>query len=69
MNLCYVPGAPVSPNGITKDSNRPSFVQKAVRYSRPFLIQILLKAATISTLEKYLIPFKLFRVSLVRGSR
>jgi hypothetical protein len=69
MNLCQVPGALVSPNGITRDSNKPSFVQKAVRYSRPFLIQMLLKAATISTFKKYLIPFRLFRVSFVRGSR
>jgi hypothetical protein len=69
MNLCQVPGALVSLNGITRDLNRPNLVRKAVRYSRPFLIWMLLKAATISTFEKYLIPFRLFRVSLVRGSR
>jgi hypothetical protein len=68
MNLCQVPGAPVSLNGITRDLNKLSFVWKAVRYSRPFLIRMLLKAATISTFEKYLIPFRLFRVSFVRGS-
>jgi hypothetical protein len=31
-------------------------------------MQILLKAAIISTIKKYFIPFRLFRVSLVRGS-
>ena len=65
IKRCHVAGALVSPNSITSDSKSPSFVQNAVRYSRPFLIQMLTNAATISTFKKYLIPFRLFRVSFV----
>ncbi|KYG39825.1 hypothetical protein M433DRAFT_301030, partial [Acidomyces richmondensis BFW] len=68
INLWKVAGAPVSPNGITKDSNRPKRVRKAVRYSCPSFIRILLKADTISILEKYFIPCRLFRVSLISGN-
>jgi hypothetical protein len=62
-----VAGALVSPKGITRDLNRLSFMRKAVRYSSPFLIYMLLKAVTILILEKYFIPFRAFSVSRVRG--
>jgi hypothetical protein len=42
-------------------------MRKEVRYSSPFLIRILLNAATILILEKYFIPFRAFSVSRVRG--
>jgi hypothetical protein len=59
----------VSLNSITSDLNKPSLVRKAVRYLRPFLILILLNAATMLILEKYFIPFRLFSVSFVSGNR
>jgi hypothetical protein len=42
-------------------------MRKAVRYSSPFLIRMLLNAVTILILEKYFIPFRAFSVSRVRG--
>ena len=69
INRCYVAGTLVRLNGIASNLNSPNFIQKAVRYLSPFLIQMLLKAATILILEKYLIPLRLFRVSLVNSNR
>ena len=61
-------GALASPKGITNDSNKLKRVRNAVRYSYPSLTLISLNAVIMSTLKKYFIPFKLFKVSLIRGS-
>jgi hypothetical protein len=52
--LINVAGAPDRPKGITRLSYRPKRVRKAVRYSWPAFIRMLLKAAMMSILEKYL---------------
>ena len=69
MNLQKVAGAPNRLNSITRLLYRPNQVQNVVKYSQPFFIRTLLKAAIILILEKYFIPFRLFRLSFTSGSR
>jgi len=68
MNLWNVAGAPVRPDGITRDSNNPKRVRKAVSFSCPLFIRTSMNAQMISILEKSFMPWKLSRVSLISGS-
>jgi hypothetical protein len=69
MNLWKVAKALVSPNGITRDLNSLKQVRKAVSFSCPSFIRTLLNAEMMSIFEKYFMPYRLFRVSLISGSR
>ena len=62
-------GALVSLNSITSDSYNPNRVRNVVRYFNPSFTRILLNAEMILILVKYLIPFRLFKDSLIKGSR
>lgn len=68
INLWKVARALVSPNGITRDSNSLKRVRKAVSFSYPSFIYTLLNTEIISIFEKYLIPCRLFKVSLISSS-
>ena len=63
-----VAGALHSPKGITKLSNRPYLVLKALSHSRPSCIRIRLKAPIMSSLVQYFALLSWDNVSCIRGS-